>query len=343
MNPGALHQLADEAEGLVPDGLLVALRGAAEGLATPAKWVVLGRVGAGKTTLVNRWALAHAPTGLGGITQVSVPHPVGEAILWDTPGIDDPDAAIVGLGDLLDGADGIVWVVDGLQPLTASERRVVAELVDDDTPRIVIVSRGDLLDPEDAAGVAARVHALAGVKAQVADLRHAVPTKPPLPVAPRRQQNARAAVDAIRAAVESQWFVPTLAALRLRYRKAIRDAVDRIEHRIDAGQLRDKGEALAALGREVSGVVDTTVADLPAPLPRLPHPAAPRDALVAQVLDRFSGQEGAHRVLKAEAARWLMEGQMELEEWWQGREDLQARAARVAAVRQRLAALATHE
>lgn len=334
MSPEQLRSLARAMDGL-DAASAVHLRRAADGAEAPVRWVVIGRVGAGKTTLVNAWTGAREATGLGGVTREPQQHAVAAdpaVELWDTPGIDDPDTAIVRLGHLLSAADGLIWVVDGLQPLTASERRVVDELVDAPVPRHLFVSRADLLEPDDAEAVAARVASLVGVTPSLHDLRQEDAPQPALPPSPARAEHIRAAVRQAREALDDA-AVPTLATLRLRFRQAIRAEVERIEGRIDEGRVRDKNEALVALNRAVGAVVDATFEGVDGPRPPLPGPARAGERLMQQVLDRFSGQEGAHRILKAEAARWLMEGQMALEDWWADRDDLQALAAEVAAAR----------
>jgi len=331
----ALRELAHVVEPLLDPS---PLHDAAAQLESPARWVVVGRVGAGKTTLVNAWTQATDPTGLGGVTKRNVCRPVGDAELWDTRGIDDPDAAIVQLGGLLADADGIVWVVDGLQPLTASERHVVAALVDGSTARHVVISRADLLEPTDADAVARRVQQLTDTRPAVSDLRRAPPPCPELAPGRHRAAAARRALDEVRTALAAGGGAPTLADLRLRFRDAIRAAVARIEAGIEAGRVPDKGAALAALGREVEAVRRATVGTLTPPLPNLSRPRAPTDGLMGQVLDRFSGREGARRILKAEAARWLMEGQAHLADWFDERSDLRALAAAHARIEERLAA-----
>lgn len=334
MTAEQLSHLADLAEGLVD---AQPLRSAASALQQPVRIVLLGRVGAGKTTLFNAWAGRSEPVGLGGTTEVAHVGSLGAAQLHDTPGIDDPDASIVELGELLATADRVVWVVDGLQPLTASERTVVDTIVDSAVDKVVIVSRAELLEPADAEAVAARVRSLVGVDPTLADLRRSPPGPPSEAPGLRRHGIAQAALDELRLALVARGPDPDLAALRLSLRDRVRRTVAHLTAAIDAGKLPDKGAARAALVKAAGDVHRDLCATLPPPNPQLPLPEAPSEAVWDQLRQRVSGREGARRVLEAEAGRWLMEGQLALGDWWDDRPELHEVAARRAALQAALA------
>lgn len=335
MTPATLRTLADLAVGLAEPA---PLRAAAEALEAPLRVVLLGRVGAGKTTLANAWTGTAHPTGLGGVTRSPHEAEFGDARLVDTPGIDDPDAAIVALGALLATADHLVWVVDGLQPVTAGEREVVDAIVPAGTIRHTVVSRAELLDPTDREAVAARVEALTGAVPVLADLRRAPPRPPAFRPGPRRHALAQAAVDELRTTLAATPAPRDLASLRQALRRSIRATVERLRTAIEAGELPDKGAARAALLAAAPAVHADVVLGL-VDAPRLPLPPAPGDTLWDQVRDRASGREGARRVLEAEAGRWLLEGQLALAEWCDAHPDHVERADRRRALDEALAAL----
>jgi hypothetical protein len=319
MTPDALRGLATLGEGLIDPTLL---RATADTLEQPVRLVLAGRVGAGKTTWFNHLTGSSSPAGLGGVTLDTSISTYLDAELVDTPGIDDPDAAIVKLGPVLDGADRVLWVVDGLQPLTASERRVAEALVDTATERVVVVSRGDLLEPADAAAVADRVRTLWGVEPFVTDLRHQPPPAPSTLGGPRRRHLARTALDDLRHQLAARGPDPTLASLRLRLRDRVRSVVAGLRDRVASGDLPDKGAAVAALRRAASTVHDELLAGLPHPVPDLPLPNEPAQGVLDQLRQRVSGQEGARRVLEAEAGRWLVEAQLALGDWFDDQPEL---------------------
>jgi len=129
-----------------------------------------GRQGVGKTTLCNAWSGQSRPVGLGGSTTETGHLPLGTVTLLDTPGIE----GFFDADDVLATADGLVWVIDGLAPLSASERERLrpwsARL-----PTVAIVSRIDIVDDEEHAEVRERVKALIGRDPLLADLRRAPP------------------------------------------------------------------------------------------------------------------------------------------------------------------------
>lgn len=128
--------------------------------APPARWLVVGRRGAGKSRLVNRLTGADAAIGLGGVT-TEVRACAGEGlVLTDTPGLEhELDGADL-VEDALPSVDGLLWVVDGLQPLTSLERAVMRGAVPDAVPVVAVVSRLDLVDPAEHDAIFHRVRSL---------------------------------------------------------------------------------------------------------------------------------------------------------------------------------------
>ena len=346
-----LNQAIDACAAL-PDAVdPAALRAATAALADPWRVAVVGRVGSGKSSLINALAPGSArPVGLGGVTTACVDVPVGtDLVILDTPGIDDPDRALVALQPVLEGVDAVIWVIDGLQPMTASERDVMAASLVDQTPLTLVVSKADLQDEADREAVVRRAKILAeGWRLQQVvplDLRTTAQDVPPSLVAPRPPgpRRSRAILDAIDAIEADLAGIPTLPGQRelvAAWSAAIRRAADAVDADITAGRITHKTDALVALGehtRSASAAVQAALG--PVAAPRLPAPEAPSTAALAQVLGGMSGREGAHRVLKAGAARWLAEGQLVLQEWWLDQDDLRARAAAIEALRGHLAAV----
>lgn len=314
----ALDELLSAAEAL-PDGEARA-RGpevqAIRALAlAPLRVVLIGRTGVGKTSLLNRALAAQRPTGLGGVTAAVEEH--GDEEVWiDTPGIDDPLRAIDVLGPVLDRADRALWVVDGLQPMTASEREVVAAILPAGLPLQVVVSRADLLDPDELPTVLARVRSLApqAIAVDAADLRRERPALPDSAGAPRWAQVA-AALDAARARLRPP---PAAEEVDGAWRAEVRALVHQIEADLTShGWTAHEVDALAALSAGAEGVIARVRARAEDALP-LPSPE--EAARTNPVLAGLAGAGGAVRALRAAAQRWLLAGELALREEWSGRE-----------------------
>ena len=317
------------------------LRSAHAALLQPWRVAIVGRVAAGKSTLLNAIVGDTVQlAGLGGITRAIAEIPHENTVLIDTPGIDDADQAVILLQPLMERVDAVLWVVDGLQPATASERDVLSHTLLADTPLAVVVSKRDLIDDAEVDAVVQRVRGLATAWApahvEAHDLRSASRSPATVdlghlvaPTLPGRRRLARVAeaVSAVRAALAPQHRPPELEGLLHAWTAAVRGAVASVEREIEQGRIQHKAEALAALGGHAPAVAAAIQAILgPHAPPRLPSPDPPSVGVMDQVLGSLSGQEGAIRVLKAGAARWLAEGQITLREWWAEQPALQHRA-----------------
>lgn len=327
-----LHAAVIAASGLIDPA---PLRGAVAALDAPWRVVVAGRTSVGKTSLVNTLAGTSREIGLGGVTASIAEVPWGaaesEVILVDTPGVDDPDSALVSLGGELDRADVIVWVVDGLQPLTASERVVLDRGVPPGVLLVVCVSRADLVPPEELGSVLERVARLLGAWSPVAleavDLRRvdtAWLAALPWVSGPRdervRGRRASRVWDAVadaRAALDGLPALPTEATVRQIWRDVVRRTVKVVASAVDRGELPNKRDAVRAL-RAFADEARADVASRLAPLPPppLPDPERAGDDTLGEVLAGFAGAEEAHRVLRAVAARWLQDGELVIADWW---------------------------
>jgi GTP-binding protein EngB required for normal cell division len=338
---GALASL----DGIVDAGPLLEARAL---LARPWTVAAVGRVGAGKSSLVNALAGRMGQrTGLGGVTTELRRETVGAAVLIDTPGIDEPEAAIRVLEAALAEADAVVWIVDGLQPLAESERSTVEHVLPAGMPLHVVVSRADLLDPSEVGPVLDRVRDLTRPlrpsSVRVAALRSGDPAllggilSPALP-GPRRGPVVRDAIAKVRAALDALPRPPDEGVRVAAWRTAVQEIVRAVEQDIESGGVSDKTEALDALSRRAAAA---NVGELFAPAVPPPLPTAPTaDTPLARIAASFSGMEGARRTLRAAAGRWLMEGEVALREAASGSVDPQvARRRRAEKALDRLAAV----
>jgi len=313
----------------------------------PWRVAVVGRVSTGKSTLVNLLVGQNArKTGLGGVTREVATEQVGEVEVFDTPGIDDENTALSVLQPLLERVDTVIWVVDGLQPLTASERRVLAASILDDAPLHVLVSRLDLTDEEEAPRVLDRVQTLTAIHAPIAirraDLRH-LDTAPEGLLdrhpSPRRIRAVTAALRGLEEHLDALPEAQNLAQIQTRLRDlwahSVRTAVEVVEEAIDERILDHKEQAVRALAEggpttiaafEEQLALDLTVAahlDRHGP-PTLPLASAKTRSPIRYVLAGMSGADGAKRALKAAAARWMADGELALIEWLEDAVDLDA-------------------
>ncbi|MEO0603935.1 MAG: GTPase, partial [Myxococcota bacterium] len=309
----ALGRALAAADGLADTG---PLRDALRWLEEPWRIVVIGRVAAGKTTWINAVTGGDRRTGLGGITEHAEEVEDGSRVYIDTPGIDDPDRAIVALQPLVDGGDAAVWIVDGLQPLTASERDVAAVVLGD-LQLSIVVTKADLVEEADRAAVLARVRdlttSLAPVSVTFANARE-LPRLPGLPGPPHHlsARRRRFLVDAV-AAVRQRMPdpPPDRADVEAHWGDAVRGQVQDIEAALQRGALRDVGAAMRALGEAAEPARRALRTALPSwLLPVMPAPDTDPGSATT------SGPDAARRALTGAAARWLAEGQLVLREWW---------------------------
>lgn len=319
--------------------------------ALPWRIAVVGRLGVGKSTLVNLLVGSRIrPTGLGGVSTdvVEVELPDG-AVLVDTVGLDDEVEALDRLQPLLEEVDAVVWIVDGLQPMTATERRVLDASLIPGTPLHVRVSKLDLTDDHEPEAVLERVRRLAArhrpVTVQRLDLRGA--TEAPVDLlartpSPRRVRRVQDALDALQAMLDAlpptETRADAIRRIRARWTEEVRHIERSVDERIADGTLENKVDALTHLhrlgdavrARFVAELADDPVLGMPAP-PDLPSPERPDSAWFRKVVASMSGIEGARRILRAGAARWLAEGEVVLLDWLEGLASLDAIDARHAA------------
>lgn len=307
------------------------LREALEALGAPWRVAVVGRVGVGKSTLVNLLlGRRDRAVGLGGVTREAARVSLDDGtVVVDTVGIDEEAAALAELAPLLAEVDAVVFVVDGLQPLTATERVVLDAALPPGTPLHLVVSKLDLTDDFEAPRVLERVAALTrhlGPRSvRRLDLRVAAEAPPDLVAPPpspppRRVAPVEAALDALRARVDALPPAPSRDALVRELRERWTACVRATERAVDEALDPDADTRVMAVERLAKAAVPAVEAftrelrddpRLPS-VPALPLPEPPEGAPVQQVLATFAGLEGARRALRAAAARWLLEGEVAL-------------------------------
>lgn len=297
-------------------------------LELPRRVPLVGRTGVGKTTLLNALTGGGRPTGLGGVTrQVEAVHD-GDRQWLDTPGIDGRERAIDALGDALTTAHRLVWVVDGLQPVTRTERDVLELLVDPGLTVDVVVSRADLV-PDDLAGILARVREhtrfLRPRTLVARDLRRA-PDPDHLRASsstPGERQTRIAALEALLPRLHGArpLEASSLADL-VTVRPAVRDWLGRVsaEESTVAELVQRFGPELQALADDavIRWAADPRLRARITDLPRLPPVPDPARSTLDGLRWAAAGWQGAFRELRGVAASWAAEAELALADWREG-------------------------
>lgn len=140
----------------------------------PLRVVIVGGTSVGKTTLANAWSHSNAPTGLGGQTQQVREIRYGDRLILDTPSLDEGFDIL----RVAQGCDVLVWIVDGLRPISQTETNRIAAVRPLVGDCIAIVSRADLLPTTEYTQVMKRCAELFDGTTTPADLRRAPPAFP---------------------------------------------------------------------------------------------------------------------------------------------------------------------
>ncbi|MFK7928875.1 MAG: GTPase domain-containing protein [Myxococcota bacterium] len=326
--------------------------------APPATWLLFGRQGVGKTHLANALLQTQAPVGLGGVTQESDLLGDGELRLLDGPGVEDEFDGMEFIETHLPSVHGVCWVVDGLQPATALERRVLDRSVPEWVGLVVVVSRLDLVDASEHESILNRLTALlarrqpswVGASSQAQSLVMAL-AEPQPSRAPRVIGSMRAATHSGVSALAHLAPSTHLDLHRvsedavLAWRAEVASAHRGVVSRVKAGELVFKDaalhvffESLSSGAERVRQRIETVLGD--APLWR-PSPPQALD-MWGQARDLLAGTPGVIRGLRAAGAAWASDG----EEAWGGLESLpsvrqhQARSASYARAVRAMDALA---
>ncbi len=289
-----------------------------EALEGPTRIVLVGAVGAGKTTLFTRLTGVSAPTGLGGVTRRTHRYETTDHIWLDTPGLEGPRLLERHIRPAVEEADVVLWVVDGLRPGALAERELIASWCAERELR-VLVSRADLLGDE-APAVLERMRALTAEHGPSAlllgDTRRvdaaALGAASRSMSGPRRRRlqaalqlaqqelGSRAAPtdphDAVRALQEG-WRA---AVKRVHTLTERRDPMEILVHRVDEAARRERVQ----LQDQLSGLLGT---DAELPGVTLPAPGSELERLLR-------GPEALRRELKRALADWHLEGRLALDE-----------------------------
>jgi GTP-binding protein EngB required for normal cell division len=290
--------------------------------------LLVGRTGSGKTTLRNARLDRDDPVGLGGVTRAPDTVVDGRHHWTDTPGIDGRDTAIDRLGPLFDATDVVVWVIDGLQPLTRTERDVVELLLPPGTPLACVVSRLDLLDsPEEVEAVLHRVRdgtrALSPFCVTGGDLRAGPIDLGAIPRSPRQTRGLEDALLAVQKRFDrlDPPVSPDDLAARIDIRSRVRAWLDtwtaRTRRRTTSERVADFTDALASLRDDllVQLAADPALSAHLNRLDALPEPPGETDTVLATLRLNAAGSDAALRELRSYAATWMAETQAMLSDW----------------------------
>jgi len=293
--------------------------------APPAHLALFGRRGVGKSSLVRALTGADAPVGLGGVTRDPAAYEGGGLVLVDLPGAEDVRDAGTALRAVLGRVDAVVWMIDGLAPISELERQILAEVVAPPVGLHALIARADLLEPADHAGVVARVIALTRSREPLSVA--ALDARRPLPATAaalaqiawlRSPRRLASLVGGLRDAQRALEHLPEPVApgdvaenLALHWRDAARTAFTILDREVLAGRHRTVGSAVAALH---SALVDAAVAldheaTVGVAMPFRWRPSPPDDpALDLRLL--LSGTALVRRELRAYAADQASAGEI---------------------------------
>ncbi len=287
--------------------------------------VVVGRIGVGKTTLINRWTnQSGRPVGLGGVTQ-SVEALEDANWTWiDTPGIDNPDRALSTLGPVVDRADALVWVVDGLQPATHTARMVLEELAEPGQGLLVIVSRLDLVPEEEREAVLARIrtHTPPGTPVHGGDLRQ-WQTPPPDELRAPSPRRLRVNEKAFQELLDTLEGAPAMdqrgwqKRLTDKWHEQLHGATERALVLLERQELLGESAALVWLS-DTHRKMSTAVASVCPPAmarPILPQLRLDADTAMDRVAAAMGGPDRARRRIRQAAGAWMLEGDMAIADW----------------------------
>ena len=317
-----------EAAGAVVD--VSVLRAAWDGReAPPVHLRVVGRRSVGKSSLVEALTGVDRATGLGGVTLADAVIKGEGVVVHDTVAIEEPLAAADALEAALDELDAIVWVVDGLQPLTGIEREAIEDAVPERVAMHVLVSRLDLVDAAEHASILERVRL--GVKRRApltlagADPRSPAPTilealrRVPWARSPRRRAAIEAGAEGIAAVLGMLDFPDVegiLDASAKAWRERVGDHHDAVVDEVKAGRHLFRDEAALSLHGRLD-VAARTVSDELREACGASWSWRPREPqgldVWGQAQDLVAGTPGVLRALRAAAADWATEGSLDLE------------------------------
>ncbi|MFT6146242.1 MAG: hypothetical protein ACJAZO_005416 [Myxococcota bacterium] len=257
-------------------------------ISAPLRVVIVGGTSVGKTTLANAWTSGDAPTGLGGQTHEVRETRHQDRLIIDTPSLDEG----FDIFPVAHGCDVLVWVVDGLRPISQTEAtriHAVRPLVGD---CVAIVSRADLLPTTEYTQVMQRCAQLFEGPVAPADLRRTPPMFPPIdPLRTRRR-------------VLQSFLAACLAPL------------DRAEALVDEWRMLCRTAAPAQADSDV-GRFELSLNTACSTLGIRPPPPLPRPAFHLHTTPASSPPMGNVKPasLAAYRAQWCMDGDLILTGW----------------------------
>jgi hypothetical protein len=258
-------------------------------IAPPFRVVIVGGTSVGKTTLANAWTDTQAPTGLGGQTHEVRETRHKDRLIIDTPSLDEG----FDIFPVAHGCDLLVWVVDGLRPISQTEATRIAAVQPLVGDCVAIVSRADLLPTAEYTQVMKRCEQLFKGPTVAADLRRSPPAFPPIdPLRTRRRALTSFLTACLAPLEQTQTIVEEWRTLCRTAAPA--DARDDVLH-----FERSLKEACNELGLP-----------RPAPLPRPTFAAASPSVSHSQVGASRTTADGVHR------AQWCMDGELILTDWF---------------------------
>ncbi len=257
-------------------------------IAAPFRVVIVGGTSVGKTTLANAWTGGNAPTGLGGQTHEVRETRHQDRLIIDTPSLDEG----FDIFPVAHGCDLLVWVVDGLRPISQTESTRIAAVRPLVGDCVAIVSRTDLLPTAEYTQVMTRCGQLFEGPTAAADLRRSPPAFPPIdPLRTRRRALTSFLTACLAPLVQTETLVKQWRTLcRTAAPAEAHDDVERFEI-------------------SLSAACDNLGLRPPTPLPRPAFAFDTSHVSTAHVGASRTPSHAQHR------AQWCMDGEIILIEW----------------------------
>lgn len=293
-------------------------------LASPTQVVVAGRIASGSSSLLVALGADPPPAvGLGGCTEAAASWTLDGWVWTDTPGVDTVVEGLDQLGPRVAEADLVVWVADGLQPITRTALVLLRALLEPPRPLRVVVARADLIPTEERAAVVERVAARTAPwldgEVHLADLRQPLPAEvrhalfAPLPPGPHRRAGVRRIVSELIARFEAEPPPPDPRAEPQRLHEAWRGTAKAV-----LATAAEHPDALWRATRTAQTMREAFETDLSAsPLYRLLGPPGPMPRLDAVEI-RPDAPRAAATAFRRAVGHWLLDGELVLDTWWGG-------------------------
>ena len=227
----------------------------------------------------------------------------------------------------------ILWVVDGLQPATRTEREVLEAVCLEGQARIAIVSRLDLVDPDEREAILERVRQVLDSDSvpQGGDLRSFEPDLTAVLPGETSARRDLARTYAARTALAALEALPPLesraevgARLAKTWREHVKAVADRVADAVSPRAAERPAVAIREFATEATASIDpflAGLADWPELTeamehpPAIPLPDAEPPTAIGIVAAAMGGEHRARARIREEAGRWMAEGLMALADW----------------------------